>query len=50
VAVGTQEHEVLEPVVEAVPVHVMERERERFITPTGDATYLAADLLEARPE
>jgi hypothetical protein len=45
-AVRTQKDEVLEPVVEPVPVDVMKRHRQRLTEPGVDATALATVLLE----
>jgi hypothetical protein len=41
VAVRTEDREVLQPVVVLLAVAVVELERERLITPLGDAAFLA---------
>src|SRR4051794_35709407 len=48
VAVGAEEREVLEAVVVALAVDVVQLERERGIAPFGDAALLARSFLQAR--
>jgi len=48
VAVGAEEDEVLEAVVRAVAVDVVEREREWLASPLSQAAFLALVRLEAR--
>src|SRR2546421_12282749 len=47
VAVGAQQAQVLEPVVEVVAVHVVKGHGERSTAPLGDAAVLATIVLEA---
>ena len=48
VAVRAEEHEVLEPVVVAAPVHVMDLEAQRETSPRIDAAALATTVLQSR--
>ena len=50
VAVRAEEFKILEPVVVAIAVHVVQRHRERLPAPVGDPALLAPILLEPRTE